>query len=41
MTSEQMRYRDAKTMNCFSTIPGVSFVLLHENGALLQGNTPY
>ena len=32
MTSERVRYRDAKAMNCFSTIPGVSFVLLHGNG---------
>ena len=40
MTSEQVRYRDAKAMNCFSTISGVSSVLIHANGALLQGNTP-
>ena len=33
MTSERVRYRDAKAMNCFSTIQGVSFVLLHANGA--------
>ena len=33
MTSERVRYRDAKAMNCFSTIPGVPFVLLHANGA--------
>ena len=33
MMSEQVRYRDAKAMNCFSTIPGASFVLLPTTGA--------
>jgi len=31
--SKQGHYRDAKAMNCFSTILDVSFVLLLANGA--------
>jgi len=41
MMCEQVHCRAATAMNCFATMNGVSFGLLHANGVELVNSTPY